>query len=103
MRQATRSEQQTKVDDGWSLLKRGGVRALPHGDPTAAAQRLIEALQDAGLFLVGVGELEGWHADVPQKSSAWLDKVLSEELYKEAGPHHDFMATVDAWFADANQ
>jgi hypothetical protein len=91
----------TKVEDGWAALKRSGTRAIPHGDPTAAIQRLLEALRGAGLFVVDVGEVEGWHADVPHKSSAWLDPVLSEERYKEPGPHHEFMGSVADWFGTA--
>ena len=93
----------TKVEDGWSMLKRGGTSALPHGDPTAAAQRLLEGLREVGLFVVNVGEVEGWHPSVPQKSSAWLDPVLSKGLYKEPGRHHEFMAAVNTWFTGANE
>jgi AAA domain, putative AbiEii toxin, Type IV TA system len=88
----------TKVDDGWTTIKNGGTAVFPTGDPTVRGLALIEQCRDHGLFLVPVGEMEGWHREVPDHGPRWLDGVVSKSLHETDGPHREFMTSVDAWF-----
>lgn len=38
----------TKVEDGWAMLKRQGIGAVPHGEQAAAAESLVGRLAEAG-------------------------------------------------------
>jgi hypothetical protein len=88
----------TKVDDGWSLLKRGGLLALPQGDPSAAGQRLVDDLREERVFLVPKGELERWHPEVAHKGPEWLNEVISRGLHAQPGEPRDFVLRVAASF-----
>jgi hypothetical protein len=88
----------TKVSDGWTLLKNGGVAALPQGAESQSGANLLTALERVGLFVVPVGEVERWHREVAHRSSAWLNDVVSEELYATQGPHRDFVGRIATSF-----
>jgi hypothetical protein len=71
----------TKADDGWARLKEGGVSNLPQGDATTHGKRLIEALAGIGVFVVPVGELERWHAEIGGHGPTWTAEVLVSGLH----------------------
>jgi hypothetical protein len=74
----------TKRIDGWKQVKqRGGVAAVPHGDARAAADDLVARLEEIGLFLVPVGELEGWAPTVGGHGSEFVDQALTEEVHSQ--------------------
>lgn len=54
----------TRVDDGWSRVKQGGLAMVPQGDPARLAGELLGRLADVGLHVVPVGELERWASDI---------------------------------------
>lgn len=84
----------TKVDDGWDLVKTGGIGAVRQGDAAGATARLLAGFRDLRLFLVDVGEVERFHTAVPHESSQWLAEVLAQGLHTQAGPHRDFVRAV---------
>jgi hypothetical protein len=76
-----RLREATRVEDGWSHVKRGGVQTIPQGDAAESSERLLGALRAIGLFAVPVGELERWEPAVPNHGTAWVNEVLDRELH----------------------
>ncbi|MFJ8563223.1 ATP-dependent nuclease [Streptomyces sp. NPDC093514] len=67
-----------KGGDRWGDLKESGLAGL-HGDPYNAAERLLRAAADFGLFVVPCGELESWVRQVPRGVKAvWSQKVFDD-------------------------
>ncbi|MEN0083165.1 MAG: AAA family ATPase [Leifsonia sp.] len=71
-----------KVETGWDKVKRAGLSAVPQGPAYAAAEELLHELQNDGLLVVPVGELERFVPAVSGHGPAWVNEVL-------AGRHHD--------------
>ena len=60
----------------WSHPKNVGMECLA-GEQYIACKQLLESCQGFGLFIVPVGELEGWERDLPAKNKkAWIRKAL---------------------------
>jgi hypothetical protein len=70
-------------ETGWDKTKRSGLAGLPHGDLVAKTRALIEHLERIGLFVVPVGELEGWGPEIGGHGTTWLAAAL------QAGVHHN--------------
>ena len=92
------------VDRARSLKERG-TASLP-GNVDASLMGLLESLNGVGLFLVPVGELEGWLAGealgVPKtKKWAWADAAARRvaERGNQAGDVWDFVRAVGQYLA----
>ncbi|MEV4717471.1 AAA family ATPase [Micromonospora noduli] len=69
---------------GWRLFKTVADTIL-RGEAATAYQSLNVALKELGIFLVPVGELEGFHKSIPSENKAfWLREVLRTQAYREA-------------------
>ncbi|MCU7827291.1 ATP-dependent nuclease [Kitasatospora sp. DSM 101779] len=86
---------------GWKQLKKSGLHALTGSDAYAAVQRLVAYFGKLGVFLVPVGELEGWVPQVPSgNKSRWLTRVFDEGHYRSPRSELvDFCAQVGAYLA----
>ena len=62
----------------WGALKRGGKAALPQGQATQRFNRLQTLCGQVGLWIVPVGELEGFCKSIGRKGPAWVQKVVEE-------------------------
>lgn len=83
--QSRRIREITKRIDGWKQVKqRGGIAAVQHGNARAAADDLLNRLKTIGLFLVPVGELEGWAPTIGLHGPEFVDKALTEEVHRSA-------------------
>ena len=60
----------------WSAVKAAGDRAVPAGDASRTLAELREQLQDIGLWIVPVGELEGFCKAVGGKGPRWVQEVI---------------------------
>ena len=67
----------------WETIKSAGKNAIPRGDATSAFRRLNETLQQNGIHIVPVGELECFIKDIGGHGPEWTNKVF------EAYPHID--------------
>ena len=71
----------------WDALKSSGISAIPAGDATIAFRKLEQILRENGVYIVPVGELEGFVKEVGGHGPDWVNKVLekypdlSTELY----------------------
>ena len=80
----------TRIEDGWTRGKRGGLSALPQGDAAESAERLVGALRENGLHVVPVGELERWASDIGGHGPEWVASALEKKAHEREGPHRDF-------------
>ncbi len=65
-----------KTISKWAVLKENGIMALPHGDATIAFGRINRTLQENGIYIVPVGELECFVKEVGGHGPEWVNKVL---------------------------
>ena len=85
----------TKSQGGWSLVRAtGGIRAVPAGDATQAAERLLDSLANLGLFVVSVGELEDWARDVGGHGPGWSTEALERGVHQQSAGHSEFVLRV---------
>jgi len=88
-----RIQQILRRSSPWATAKGVGKRFVPSGDPTQACDRLFDTLKSQGLFVVDVGELEGWCRSVGSHGPAWVNAVLEKNLLedRELAPACEFV------------
>jgi len=64
----------------WSTAKSVGIPFVPSGQPSQACQRLLDTLGAHGIFVVPVGELEGFAKSAGGHGPAWVAEVLKQDL-----------------------
>ncbi len=64
----------------WSNAKLVGKSFVPSGDAARACERLLTSLQEAGLHVVQVGELEGFARTVDGHGPKWVNTILARNL-----------------------
>jgi len=64
----------------WAHAKTVGKAFVPSGDATVACNRLLAGLEEKGLFIVPVGELEGFCKSVGNHGPKWVNEVLGKNL-----------------------
>lgn len=69
-----------KRSSPWSLAKSVGKAFVPSGEATRACDRLLATLRAGGLFVVEVGELEGYAKSEPGHGPKWVNAVLTRPL-----------------------
>jgi hypothetical protein len=72
----------TRSDSTWDRAKRAGIEAVPHGEARERAEELLARLRTFGLFVVDVGELEGFAPAVGQHGTAWVADVHERGLHR---------------------
>ncbi len=67
-----------KTISKWDVIKHGGKQSLPPGDATNAYNHLESILNSHHVYLVPVGELEGFIKEVGGHGPEWVNSVLEE-------------------------
>ena len=62
----------------WDAVKNSGESAIPSGDPTKQFQKLLCLCKEMGLWIVPVGELEGFCKSVGGHGPRWVQQVIEE-------------------------
>lgn len=65
-----------KTVSPWSALKQSGRSGLPNGEPTTQYDRLAEKCAAIGLWIVPVGEVEGFCQSLGSHGPGFVEKVL---------------------------
>ncbi|MEZ5993099.1 MAG: AAA family ATPase [Planctomycetota bacterium] len=73
-----------KIPSKWSHLKRNGASEFPSGEPQKRLRRIMNSLEDLGIFLVAVGELEGFDRETGGHGPSWVTSVLEARNLKTA-------------------
>lgn len=69
-----------KRSSPWAHAKLVGKAFVPSGEPSKACERLLEKLRTGGLFVVEVGELEGYARTEGGHGPKWVNAVLTRDL-----------------------
>jgi len=69
-----------KRSSPWAHAKLVGKAFVPSGEATRACDRLLTSLRSAGLFVVEVGELEGYVRSESGHGPKWVNAVLARPL-----------------------
>jgi energy-coupling factor transporter ATP-binding protein EcfA2 len=67
-----------KTVSAWSAMKRSGRNALPAGEPIKNFDALIKLCSENGLWIVQVGEIEGFCRSIGSHGPRFVEKVLQE-------------------------
>jgi len=67
----------------WATAKTVGKAFVPSGDPHTTYHRLIEKLAKQGLFVVEVGESEGFARSVGGHGPQWVNEVLPKLVARD--------------------
>lgn len=67
-----------KASSPWDSIKEAGEAAIPKGEATRQFRKLKTLCKEIGLWVVPVGELEGFCKSVGGKGPAWVQKVIGE-------------------------
>lgn len=67
----------------WSVAKEVGKAFVPSGDPTLACNKLFEEFRAKRLFIVEVGELEGFARSIGGHGPKWVNTVLAKNLAED--------------------
>jgi len=62
----------------WGAMKRSGRDALPSGEPVKHFDLLCERCAEHGLWIVPVGEIEGFCRSIGSHGPGFVEKVLEE-------------------------
>ena len=62
----------------WDAVKSSGESAIPSGDVTQQFQKLLDLCKKMGLWIVPVGELEGFCKSVGGHGPRWVQQVIEE-------------------------
>ena len=65
----------------WSSIKTTGRIGLPSGQPIQTLDRLLSHFKAKGLFVVEVGELEGFDRGLGGHGPTWVNSVLEKNLF----------------------
>jgi len=69
-----------RKSSAWSYAKEQGRSFIPAGDPVNAWNRLLAKLNESGLFVVEIGELESFDRSIGNHGPKWLNNVLRKNL-----------------------
>ena len=62
----------------WETVKQNGESAIPQGDATQQFQKLQELCKEVGLWIVPVGEMEGFCKSIGGHGPGWVQQVIEE-------------------------
>ena len=86
-----------KDQSPWSALKQNGRSAVPGGEPTKNFDSLSGKCSDLRLWIVPVGEIEGFCSSVGSHGPRFVEQVLDErslESDPELGPAREFVECI---------
>ncbi|VTR99219.1 atpase aaa : Uncharacterized protein OS=Cyanothece sp. CCY0110 GN=CY0110_04458 PE=4 SV=1: AAA_21 [Gemmata massiliana] len=69
-------ENELKRSSPWTEAKCIGRPYIPSGDATNHANQLFSILEKSGLYIVPVGEVEGWVKSIGNHGPLWVNNVL---------------------------
>ena len=62
----------------WAAVKQNGLSAIPQGQPTREARVLLDFCIKTGLWIVPVGEMEGFCRSIDGHGPRWVQRLIEE-------------------------
>lgn len=72
-----------KKASAWAHAKEVGKIFIPSGDSTRAFERIQVMFKEKGLFIVEVGELEGFAKSIGNHGPKWVNEVITKNLKED--------------------
>ena len=69
-------ESALKDDKAWSIVKKNGAALIPKGDATMRFNKLIEMLDEKGIFVVREGEAENFCRELGKHGPKFVARLL---------------------------
>ena len=85
-----------KTESKWKSVKKSGKSALPVGQASSSFDTLDTIFQNKGLFIVPVGELEGFVKSVGDHGPKWINVVLEKYPNFDDAVYEDVKKFVEA-------
>ena len=63
----------------WDTVKQSGESAIPKGQATQNFQELLDICKETGLWIVPVGEMEGFCRSIGKKGPRWVQHVIEDK------------------------
>lgn len=88
--------EEMKQTSPWAIVKKAGVLGLPRGEAQDTYSLLKEKLEDIGIYLVPVGEIENFCLNIGNHGPAFVTKLLSDVAMSDRrlSPLHEFVEHV---------
>ena len=67
----------------WDAVKRSGKSDIPSGQPTRQYEELESACNEIGLWIVPVGELEGFCKTIDGHGPTWVQSVIEKRMLNQ--------------------
>lgn len=67
-----------KQGKAWNLVKKFGERGIPNGQAQGDYSKLKESLEDIGIYLIPVGEIENFSPEIGSHGPKFVTKLLSD-------------------------
>lgn len=81
----------------WDSIKQAGEAAIPAGQPTQQFNDIAKQCSQSGMWIVRVGELEGFCRSIGRHGPRWVQEVLANRTLDtdpELKPARDFMGKI---------
>ena len=87
-----------RTNTRWGSVKKAGKAAIPAGEATQRFKQLCELCRAIGLWIVQVGELEGFCKSIGGHGPAWVQEVIqNRDLAEDAELHEAREFTRQLW------
>lgn len=73
-----------QLGSSWSKVKDTGILFVPQGQASQICQQLLDQFEQAGLFIVPVGQLERFCPSVSGHGTKWVTGVLNKDLEQDS-------------------
>lgn len=77
-----RIREAVRGESGWKHVKKAGTSAIPQGEAYQSFLRIDHGLRELGVFLVPVGEVEGFVRTVGGHGPQWLGEVHAQRIHE---------------------
>jgi energy-coupling factor transporter ATP-binding protein EcfA2 len=67
----------------WDNIKTTGLVGLGAGQPTTTCRTLLEKLEEIGIFVVPVGEMEGFCRSIGNHGLRWVEEALARDVARD--------------------
>lgn len=83
----------------WDQAKSSGLGGIATGHPSVAARRLIDTLARMGVFVIPVGEMEGFCRTIGGHGPRWVEEALKRDIGEdvELEDARRFTSSVVSW------